>query len=873
MEMEKSIWLISQYALEAETIQEILEKEEMEYEVTNQGVNATWEGLGAEVRTKLCTYTTIYCLGIKGALPKNAKCVTTYTIDELDIAKSVELLKEVSILIETEKKKKLEREASHLTNVTPDEIENKTIWLISKEALGAEMVQETLRKKGLGYIVTDQGIDATWEALSDKMKSQLQRCEKVYCLGIKGKLPSNAQCVVSYNREEKDITETIELLKQINEVIDSEIKKREETTPDMEEEDLADKSVWLISKFALEAETIQETLRRNDLDYIVTNQGLHATWDGLSDATKNKLSLCGKVYCIGIKGDLPENAENVASYSNDEQDISETIALLNNLNTIIQTEVKKREEQESTLQDDKVDEEAQDKSIWVVSKYAIESDTIQEMLQKRGIDYILSDQGSHATWLGLGDELRAQLSKYGTIYCVGFTGMLPKRVVNLNTFSNSSDNISEVIELLKRVRLIIEKEKPMEEQAEVPVELPEEIVAEQPIKTFQSSVWLLSKEALEFDTIYDILHRKRAEIVVTNQGLHATWDGLEDIQKKKLAQYAIVYCVGIKGDLPENAENISPYHNEEGDITRKVALLKEVTSVLDSEVKIKKEKVSSYHYNPEEDNQVEEVVEQREQEVEQKLNVDSYINPSNIDTLLGSVMITEEGLESEERPDGSYVDSIYRKYYENGVVWEQKGKNQVVIQNGEEQNCAEWLPPEKVQEYPLSYEEKVVLLISNGNYEEYIEYNVVDGPLPVIPDVIEQLRNAIHDIDLFNISLSAAEAKLSNLQEILNAQEALVEEKEAEIDALKDKEVVLKPGDGRGKQKEHKKYEQKLLEKQAEYSALLAVQNEKEQDVDTQSLIVEQLTEIGSLANNFVSKIHQYEKIYVEVLQQEQNQK
>lgn len=54
---------------------------------------------------------------------------------------------------------------------------------------------------------------------------------------------------------------------------------------------------------------------------------------------------------------------------------------------------------------------------------------------------------------------------------------------------------------------------------------------------------------------------------------------------------------------------------------------------------------------------------------------------------------------------------------------------------------------------------------------------------------------------------------------------------------------------------------------------MLAVQNEKEQDVDTQSLIVEQLTEIGSLANNFVSKIHQYEKIYVEVLQQEQNQK
>lgn len=155
----------------------------------------------------------------------------------------------------------------------------------------------------------------------------------------------------------------------------------------------------------------------------------------------------------------------------------------------------------------------------------------------------------------------------------------------------------------------------------------------------------------------------------------------------------------------------------------------------------------------------------------QHLTPRDILNEQNIDEKVGRVMIeTPDSLKHLSVHSGTHSQKVSRKFYENGSIYTQEGTAIVEIKNklhfmDDIENTTQWAEPQKESEYPLSYEEKVLVLMNNGPYS--IPYSLVSktSSQKLIPDLINLLRQARFNPEQFHDLITSTEEEFLSLRD------------------------------------------------------------------------------------------------------------
>ena len=129
------------------------------------------------------------------------------------------------------------------------------------------------------------------------------------------------------------------------------------------------------------------------------------------------------------------------------------------------------------------------------------------------------------------------------------------------------------------------------------------------------------------------------------------------------------------------------------------------------------------------------------------------LNEQNIDEKVGRVMIeTPKNLRHLSQKSSPEEKKVARKFYENGSLYYQEG-----IATLEPDNPVQWHEPQKESDYPLSYEEKVLVLIHSGPYDLKDSLLSKISNKTLIPDMIDALRQARFNTEQFTEMVQARE--------------------------------------------------------------------------------------------------------------------
>ena len=368
-------------------------------------------------------------------------------------------------------------------------------------------------------------------------------------------------------------------------------------------------------------------------------------------------------------------------------------------------------------------------------------------------------------------------------------------------------------------------------------------------------IWVVAKKALGFRSVKKMLEENKLEFYITNQG-DPKWEDLEEEIKEKMKESEIVYGVGIKGRKPENVNEVSKLLACEMDIQNYKYVIENVMKAIDFTTNKRMKN------NNDEEIAKQVLIKQVENDIieeKEMLEIDKYININTIDNLLGEVLI------SEFIETNSDVKVIKKTYYRNGCLWCKEGSQNITKDDYGFEKEFLWKEEFKIRDYILNFDEKLILLVNEGEFDDVLDYNIRKGPLLIIPEIIENIRVAKNDMALFDVQLESYENKKLQLIAESNVCFKQVDELNKELENMKNKLTLLE-GKKQSKSVDSKKEQMnsEIAKKQHEYMFFMNQKREYERIIERQSSIAYQLGEIGSMVNNYQNEIDKYKNMYYE---------
>jgi hypothetical protein len=363
-----------------------------------------------------------------------------------------------------------------------------------------------------------------------------------------------------------------------------------------------------------------------------------------------------------------------------------------------------------------------------------------------------------------------------------------------------------------------------------------------------SILWILAKDAVAFNKVKEILDENDLKYYIIDKEIDSRWEKIKKEILDEIEMTDNVYSLGIRGVKPDKVREVSKFIINQSEIKKYENVIKNVLNIVGKRT-IKPKTKKNYQ-----DKEVEERVNQKSliekvNKKEEIKEIEKYININTIDELVGGVLISKQ---IKEINTNSTSQEITREYYKKGNIWVQNGVR--ILDGNKENNKINWEEPKFLKEYELSFDEKIIVLVNKGDFDNVLDFKIKKGPIKFIPDVIEKIRIARKDLALFNIELDSECSKRDNLQDIYLNYNQNLDLVDQEIDKLRAKI----------KNTNHKKEDEGLLKKQEEYSSVLKEQLKHEDIFKIQNELVYQLDEIGSLVNNYEHQVEKYKIWYYE---------
>lgn len=368
-------------------------------------------------------------------------------------------------------------------------------------------------------------------------------------------------------------------------------------------------------------------------------------------------------------------------------------------------------------------------------------------------------------------------------------------------------------------------------------------------------IWVIAKKALGFRSVKEMLEENKLEYYITNQE-DPKWEEVEEEIKEKMKESEIVYGVGIKGRKPENVNEVSKLLACEMDIQNYKYVIENVMKAIDFTTNKRKKN------NNDEDIAKQVLIKQLANDIIEKkeiLEIDKFINIDTIDDLLGEVLISEF---SEINSD---IKTIKKTYYKKGCLWCKEGSQNILKDDYGIEKELLWKEAFKIRDYILNFDEKLILLVNEGEFDDVLDYNIRKGPLLIIPEIIENIRVAKNDMALFDVQLESYENKKNQLIAEASVCFKQVDDVNKELENMKNKLKLLenkKQSKAIDSKKQELNYE--IGKKQHDYMYFMNRKREYEIIIERQSSIAYQLGEIGSMVNNYQNEIDKYKTMYYE---------
>lgn len=368
-------------------------------------------------------------------------------------------------------------------------------------------------------------------------------------------------------------------------------------------------------------------------------------------------------------------------------------------------------------------------------------------------------------------------------------------------------------------------------------------------------IWVVSSKAFAFAGVIELLKEKEQEYFITEVE-DCIWENLEDPIKDEMDNADYVYGIGMRGKKADNVVDISKFEiSSKMDMKKYGSVIFNITRVIDGKEEEKKRDLIK------EDSEVEKDVGVKQKEecvLEQStlLKIEKFLNNETIDFLLGEIFIVESAV-SEDKT----IKILKKVYYKNDQIFSKDGYQQI---NGLNSDII-WKDEVKVKDYPLDLNEKIILLVNKGGFENDLEYNILKGPMLVMPDVIEHLRLARNDLEFFNLKLERSDYNKIKYERLEEKYDEKILEVGKEIEKLK--QDLIKLGEKQEKKAIKLKIQElndEILQKQGIYTALIKEKLDLEIEIKKETEKVNQLCEIGDLVNNYENEINKYKLLYYE---------
>lgn len=368
-------------------------------------------------------------------------------------------------------------------------------------------------------------------------------------------------------------------------------------------------------------------------------------------------------------------------------------------------------------------------------------------------------------------------------------------------------------------------------------------------------IWVVSSKAFAFAGVIELLKEKEQEYFITEVE-DCIWENVEDPIKDEMDNADYVYGIGMRGKKADNVVDISKFEiSSKMDMKKYGSVIFNITRVIDGKEEEKKRDLIK------EDSEVEKDVGVKQKEecvLEQStlLKIEKFLNNETIDFLLGEIFIVESAV-SEDKT----IKILKKVYYKNDQIFSKDGYQQI---NGLNSDII-WKDEVKVKDYPLDLNEKIILLVNKGGFENDLEYNILKGPMLVMPDVIEHLRLARNDLEFFNLKLERSDYNKIKYERLEEKYDEKILEVGKEIEKLK--QDLIKLGEKQEKKAIKLKIQElndEILQKQGIYTALIKEKLDLEIEIKKETEKVNQLCEIGDLVNNYENEINKYKLLYYE---------
>lgn len=370
----------------------------------------------------------------------------------------------------------------------------------------------------------------------------------------------------------------------------------------------------------------------------------------------------------------------------------------------------------------------------------------------------------------------------------------------------------------------------------------------------ENKIWVVSKKALAFKIVVEMLEEEKQKYYITNED-ESLWEKIEEDIKVEISNADIVYGVGLNGKKPENAVEISKCLGIHMDIKNYGNVIENVKKVINSN-KMKQD-VNFKQNDKDVENKVkikqkkEDIIEERELKV-----IEEYINKDTIDALLGEFFIVETIVSNDKK-----IKTIQRTYYKNDQLFSKCGYENLEGTSNE----IVWKQAEKIKDFPLDMDEKIILLINKEGFEKELDYNVIKGPMNVIPEVIGNIRLARNDLEFFNLKFERTDFEKIKMQKLVEKYNEKIKEIEEKLESLKNELVSLSDkADRKSIKQKIEKINDEVFQNQAICEGLKKEKQGIDVEIKKESEKSFQLGEIGNLVNNYRNEINKYKILYFE---------
>lgn len=422
-----------------------------------------------------------------------------------------------------------------------------------------------------------------------------------------------------------------------------------------------------------------------------------------------------------------------------------------------------------------------DTKLWIVPQNTLEQKTVTELLL-RSNELVVTTNQNVPSWEHLEPKIQAMLENFKTIYGIQLQGTASLNAINIAP--SIREGSEETLFVLEQVAKLIDTPLTIDEQF---------VLANNrgfsAMKDLGKSLQMKPSEVRQKIQAVRLKDRQCQGISQAdeNNAIHAISQSLKQLPKSGQTYSFIPIQLGHKHfstvidrlyGLYENLLITDPDHISHFYGSRDV--LEQLRKDFEGGYTDEKEVDGFYYWESDVDspaiqNSILKFIEEKnikeEDEKITHLTPHDILNKQTIDGQLGRVMIETPNLKHLSKPiTSSHQQTVSRKFYENGSIYSQTGTATIDFTDkmhfiNDIENLTQWDDPKKESVYPLSYEEKVLVLLNNGPYE--IEHSLVskNSGKTLIPDIIDLLRQARFSPEQFKDTVESLAKECYDMRE------------------------------------------------------------------------------------------------------------